>query len=1027
MRYKKQISMLLIFLILSIPVYASGSLSNFMYSGSQGTDRVLSRTDSVDVSVDAQITENGQPVALNENNVRIKLNDYEETFDSCSGTDVYTCTYSTGMRDWPTGKYDLQVTLYDNFFVKLDQETGSFYIDSLPPKIKSFSTDVQGMEQLTISYSVVDEACTGCSGICSGLQRIDILINDAVTESITDFSGCSGSGSKTIPASGLGEGNIDICIEAYDLFGFSATQCDTVFIDTTPPEVDDGSFIITIDGTEIDYLSGLSSTVQISIDITDYHSGISASDVRGDFSGLDSSIEGPKWQTPTCTPIGDVYTCTWDVKIFGVSGSVPITIEVTDKSGNTNSVTKTVNIRVDTTNPVVVGIRPDYVKREDNTIVLEIQETESGFDNADATLDLHYLGLSTKRADECIDQSGVWECLFENIRVSGNDGDELTVRVTGLRDDVGNEWDEAKSMRLHDVVLDTTVPKVLNISVMPLGVDIDLIREGDVVLIEAYIYENGSGLDADAVLADYHDLYDAENYSGAASCETDNSSIYLCTWQYAGPVDINKQIKLNVIAEDRAGNSVDSADTGVYGMVYAAGITEQDVDFWKDSAEAYDIKGLNRNFLWMSSTGTYIRAGIELQPNRGTSYVHGFDVTSCSGGFGDRESFQPFTIKDQFYYPNIAHSDKYILINVPSFAKEDIGSEVTIHCYAEVIQGRNSRSNVFSPNEKVNVTITVPLTSDLYSEPDMAAIDKINTKKSQIKTLNKLIGYLEMVTKLLQGPCTAAQLIRQLVDSVCAVWEIVQLLYSKGTDKTCFWTFIKLDSLWYGYDKTKIDGKEYGDLFENGMLPQSSKKLISIGYLCDLVICEDCGNFWGTYTSGAQQWMKDRLGGGAWSENVPNFEFSPYESLIVAIWCSPPCLYGIQLKLQTYKQILTIYNVCVNVATVRGEDISECDEFYKHQVCQQIIGEFWYLAQSFITQYIINMAMWVLEDYLLKLKECVPGSEYRTEHRIRCYLADAYRIAAWYVAFVDVKEKWEEMKEQNWNETLSGWQDTGAE
>ena len=92
-------------------------------------------------------------------------------------------------------------------------------------------------------------------------------------------------------------------------------------------------------------------------------------------------------------------------------------------------------------------------------------------------------------------------------------------------------------------------------------------------------------------------------------------------------------------------------------------------------------------------------------------------------------------IENQYYYPNVERENKQLLVRVPPFfsqirmenATGDIaeGGYVDIVCVGEVTQGRTQYSNLFVPNEQVNITARVNLLSGLFTEPGIATVDKI--------------------------------------------------------------------------------------------------------------------------------------------------------------------------------------------------------------------------------------------------------------------------------------------------------------
>jgi hypothetical protein len=380
--------------------------------------------------------------------------------------------------------------------------------------------------------------------------------------------------------------------------------------------------------------------------------------------------------------------------------------------------------------------------------------------------------------------------------------------------------------------------------------------------------------------------------------------------------------------------------------------------------------------------------------------------------------FTSYTVKDEFYYPDADRSDKYVLIEVPHYDNSSLSNAtaVKIICAGEVVQGRSKTSDVYTPNEIVNVTIDVPLTNKIFSSPGLSTIDKITEKKSQLDSLNTLINWIDFWVRLLQPLCQLFQLLRQLIEGVCVFIQGFE--YLKGGVSSCALQSWKLDKYWYGYtdeqmnDKIKdVDASSlnhqqkiealFNQNVKGNFLPQSTKKVPSIGWVCDFVICEDCDDFWAsklgnTLSNTMNGYMQSIFPSAVHSYG--QFVFDPQKSLIVSVWCSPPCMPGILAKLKTYKAILITYNVCVNTASVNPNmDVSQCDDYYDTQVCDQIVGEFWYLVDEFIKSYIVNFAIYGAKKMLAKAAGCPKGwtSNPVTAHTCTAY--EIYAAVGWFI------------------------------
>ena len=422
-------------LIALIPVQVSAavaSLSGLNIQGQEGISRVLAETDSLNVEVTSSMDVGAQQV-------RLLYSGRERAFDSCSGG---VCTYSSELMDWRAGRHSLQVVLYDQYFIELHRLSDAFFVDAAGPEIL-FSVSREG-NSVTVSYSLKDTACEGCGSYASGLAKAE-LKHGANVLATAELNGTSATG--TLQADNLDEGSTELCLHAYDLFGNSNSRCETVFIDTTAPSI--SGFSLTAAGEPVTHSGALPFNAVASVNVTEENELAS---VLGDLSALNAvAPELYRWVAARCGKQGAAHVCSWDVKVDGVDGAAAIRINATDKAGNTASITETVNIALDLGKPVVLSIDSQgtdaehkYLRLKNNTLIMEIDEPESGMGTADAYLELYSLNsnLANEKAHRC-EKDGTWRCYWENMDVAGKqDGATLTARVVSVRDMVGNAWDE---------------------------------------------------------------------------------------------------------------------------------------------------------------------------------------------------------------------------------------------------------------------------------------------------------------------------------------------------------------------------------------------------------------------------------------------------------------------------------------------------------------------------------------------------------------------------------------------------------
>lgn len=1054
----KSISFFMIFLIVTIPfqvssVYAySGSLTNIKVTGKDNIENVLDVTDQLNVSLLAEMYDSdGQRVQLNNNNIKIKYDSYESSFKQCTDTgSAYLCKFNSINKDWASGKHSMEIKLYDNFFILLDSYENDFYIDDTPPEIVSFEPDSTITEDFNVNYHVKDLACSNCYNDCVGLSKLEFIFEGELIDTITNVSGCEVIDGITFSPETLNleEGSKEFCMIVYDKFNHQTQECKTVYIDYMPPEF--GELVVLHDGVPVSFSSNSALDAILSIEIIDYESGISDSDVQADFSSLNIyTPENYLWKNPVCTNFGEIYTCEWNVLIHGIDGEVNIQINATDNAGNINYYTQKLKLDEDAYPPAIVsidsGFEDDegikYLKKEDNKIIVEVQENGAGISKSEIYMDLYSINSgygNQVKADYC-EQYGPWFCYWEDINIVNKaQGSSSLVRVLSAKDDIGNLWTLNSNEAVQEFIYDNKAPEFIEINITPLGSELIILREGDVAKITAKIKEDVSGLKAENVLANFNDIYSELNYTRASSCENINDDIWICQWEYSGLLVGGNNIMLDIVVTDNAGNEKRSEDQNIFGKIFVAGVSNKVVDYWKDDAVVYDVNKLNRNFLWMSSLGTYIYAGLSLDKKTSSPYVHSFKIISCNGGLvipGEDlfvEEFPAFSIKDQYYFPDIPRTDKNIIINIPYFVNDNTtlskATDVKIICESEVIQGRTLNSDVYSPNEKVNITIVVPLTNSIFESPDMANVDKINKYKGQIQKLDGWIKSLKVFVDFLQPLCETMHLIRETITGICM---IINTLWGTDAQSTqCFLRFKIIDKLWEG----EAFGKE-GQALKDTVAFGSTKPYFSLGYVCDLVLCHECDNFWkqsldnfgfdlNEFTRGLKLpitgWDTATVDIPATDKKTlspvgnydPRVNFDPQQSMLVAILCNPPCLTGIVNKLQMYKNILTTYNTCLNVAQVRGYDQFGCEDYLTSATCRYIwVGEWWYLIENFMSDYIAKYALFIFEQKIIGFERCPDRCSFNKACQSSCLLfRTMYQYSSWIITYLEAVDSYNNIK-----------------
>jgi hypothetical protein len=669
--------------------------------------------------------------------------------------------------------------------------------------------------------------------------------------------------------------------------------------------------------------------------------------------------------------------------------------------------------------------------------------------NKDAYLNLAALQSSygiKKQADACKNIDGSWECYWYDINVLSSSASKLTVKVTGLYDDSGLSYKLSGSTTSKAFILDSDLPAVNSYTILPLGTDIETIAVGDVISIIANITEKTSEILASNVFIDFSAFDESGTLTPADSCtrESDSSVYYICAWEYAGPLIGKKTVSVKMTIADIAGNSVTKSKS-----IFIAGKVDKVVDNWADFAVVAKQPRLNPNFIWQSKSGTAIRAEVSLVSNGGNSYVHAFKINECKGrvitgsatnAAKAKANNESFSIISQSYFPGVAKDSKLFIFNIPNYDKNQIKDAVNIDvfCNGEIVQAASEKGDIYIPNEKVNLTFEIPLmTGSFFTQPEFTTVNKIHEKREDIEKIDKVLDLINSITKWLDPICTAMTTVRSIISNICLLLKGLKLIFpALYADDSCPLQSRYLEELWWG-GKDALNAANR-PIFGGGSTGVYSRKTMkSIGYWCDLVVCEECNNIWSGFdwTQSANKKLGGlfpadtstlpinpeskayeggdiaKAGGGL---IAPSLYFDPTSSLIVAIWCSPPCLKGIQNKLTAYKQIVVTYNVCLNTAAVRGRDTSECDTYYSSQVCQQILGEFWSVISNFMTTYITKAIIYLAENYIFDTPIC-NQKIINKEYELLCIPTILYHIAGWWFTLSDTIQKVEDLGELDFN------------
>lgn len=1051
----KLIAMYMVFLVATIPIISASAYGSTVsittYHGEDNVEEYLSEEDSLYVEAEItwdeetiinDTTNETEAIDFSEDYVELIFDNEEFEFDNCTNGTTITCTFEDETVSREGAALELEVKLYDADAELVSEDSGTVYVDAIAPEIEEFDMPETIIDDFNVSYEVSDQACDTCIEACAGLYSIEFTINDEVRESVsfttaaenttdTTESVCSTSGIFETNTDDLDNGEVEACLIAVDRVGHETTSCLTILVDYSGPEFDAESFVLVDeDGYDVTHFND-AMDVTMSINLSE-DSGLDTSTVYANLSAFNEEMADDYGALlGSCTEMSEGnYYCYWSfiIDLTNESSVLVAKFSATDNAGNEGSYSKSVDLEYDVDAPVVQSITSiwgEYMNQYNNTLYMEINEEGAGFDKNNVYLNLGEIGLGNVKADYCEASGSIWTCYWEEFTASSTVAEGYTILVYpyNIVDDIGNSYDEESSVSSQDFTFDKTEPEFLNVTISPVGTGLEILTEGDIAQITALIYDETAGVDEETVFADFSEFDSAEGWEAAQSCEDFGTGEHECIWEYTGQLHAGS-VRMELFAVDFAGNVKYSGDDNEYGDADIVEFEEKEVDYWEEEIDAGTLPDMNPNFLRQSQQGTIVYLDFTLRAKSLEPYVHMMEITSCTGiphvkPVQDVE--QEFGIVSQLYYPeDDTNTRKYLLLNVPALLAElpydeeieTEGSYIEITCNGYVVQSRTRLGDIYTPDEEFNVTAILPLKPGLFTQPDLATIDKIQRFEKFIDFLDKyLLSWMKFLAEWGPKICGPIAAIRSLVNNLLTTLKAVRVAVWAFGGKEILSGAVGengvLDRLSEGIDKLWKGRKGKGNMHcdpEGGGNPAwclNPNAMVSIGYICDLVLCEYCGKIWRENILGSiagairgdnvkeplvesvfNLWFdkvvkvsdtaysdyESYVGGefqyGVASERVVS-QLDPRQNLVVALVCSPPCITGIYTRLNVYRSILIAYNACLNVAAIKDEDISQCDEFLTAQICQQLVNAFfWHWFDDLLRSFLAKAAVVTLENVI---------------------------------------------------------------
>jgi|GEM_PF-2891551 len=531
--FNRVISLIMIYLIISLTFASSLALATIYNAQAYGKDEAPGIIRSDDNLVIR--TESTLPCSVSGN---FTNNTYKQM--NCGSGLPVSCAYTSQVTNI-TGIITASVMEASS---GITQDVSAI-VDTIPPKIFSLSTTSMG-NAVKASYKLVDQANTDYPTNCSGIKKVELVLNNQVVNSTNYTAGvCTIQGSVTgnIPNY---IGNVNTSIKVYDFVGLTANQTGSqVFIDATLPKIsstakiykagtDEEIKIISTNGTRV---RDADLVVQV-----DESALAESNSVFGNFSMLDKTNSADQSNmAATCTREG--WNTTYDCKFTGIkllpaTANPMMTITATDEAGNTAAQNLTLSFTVVNNAGTVTRLGPEdshcvdavcYVKAGTNNITANIV-SDSTYNDSNVFIQ-GTQATCTKPSD--------WVCQA-NVNIKSG---ATSIGLTGT-DDLGN-----LITGQGNVTVDSSIPaKVGGVDVTP-----DCPTSQQTMNIMFNVSESQSP----AVYMKANTALISTNNESTGSCsKIGTTNNWNCVLSISNIKDTGVNANLNIIVRDIGGNQL---------------------------------------------------------------------------------------------------------------------------------------------------------------------------------------------------------------------------------------------------------------------------------------------------------------------------------------------------------------------------------------------------------------------------------------------------------------------------------------
>ncbi len=921
----KLLSLFLISLVISMPLYSANALAGIQITRNEGSAGISGFIDAEqDIwTVEAKLTD-VQEVQPEEVTIQVE-NGPEREFSSCQENELGEtfCEMSSPLEGLQPKTRQFTVR-YNNGIDAAQRASSFFHADLSAPTITIVG--VRQREGQVVPEVVVEDPKE--DGRCAGLKQVDFLDAESqeILHSVQQFpdNPCRLVFNEALPSQFTSEGNRKMKLRAVDVLGHEFVSGITTFrTDFVLPVVRTETLNLT---RSLGFIGTTSLVTDITLEIED-GSTVTAVASSPSVSFLNNG-------QAACVEGEERWKCTWrDARVEAVS-SLAITVIVTDEFGNAATAEIPVVSAVDRDAPQIVFfgtprtyLEKSYLTTGRNTIILKVSDAGSGILREGVVADLGEIGGLVGSPDSCSVEDGLYVCVWDNINSNFNANGEATIRLTQLVDRVGNVNTGAKSA---SVVVDVAPPEIESFGVFALSPVVgkkDYFQSGDEVQLELLVKE-ASGLNITVDVSQILNDVDMVQFT-EANCQSFASNRWKCELILPKPLKSVVGSSLGdftLIVEDTAGNvgeSVEGKNVDGKGRYTFALLSSDETavpDFW----EVRSVKTLV-NFIDLDTVAlipTRMPVEVSLQSGDARAEMVKFHVPpgSCVPAEGSP------AVKDVFLYAGVSpdgvnNPSVKLYLEFEPFTPPDI-TQLDEETFTEIIGEYNCTVQLFSKvggsvtrqAEVQEFAVSVPFAFTALGALDENLDSKIKGIQEEVVfTIADTIKGIETVLTYLRYFAGIVQIVRD-VDVIINLW--------KGTSDA--WR-----AALPGVGTIAALSACKGATVSQGVLEQSISFLqVPLQILsCNPEPLE--GSLYGNWQAGVLRWYNLISARGIIGLPAQNLHENMYTSIVGM------CVPGILQNLEKYRQVRCREMLCYQNEVPAGiATVASCRELGEYLDCR---------------------------------------------------------------------------------------------